>query len=108
MDSYSQARFTDIFVRRPVLSTVVSLMIFIMGLTSIFMLPLQEYPTMTNTTITISTMYPGASPQNVQGFITTPMEAAVGSANGIDYMTASSILGQSTITVYIKLNYDPN
>lgn len=108
MDSYSQARFTDIFVRRPVLSTVVSLMIFIMGLTSIFMLPLQEYPTMTNTTITISTMYPGASPQNVQGFITTPMEASVGSANGIDYMTASSILGQSTITVYIKLNYDPN
>ncbi len=102
------ARFTDIFIRRPVLASVVSLMLLLMGLSSIFMLPLQQYPTMTNTTITVTTAYPGSSAQNVQGFITTPLEASIGSANGIDYMTSSSIMGQSTITAYITLNYDPN
>lgn len=103
-----RARFTDIFVTRPVLSSVVSLLIFILGLTSIFTLPLQQYPTMDNTTITVTTSYPGASAQNVQGFVTTPMEAAIGSANGIEYMTATSNLGVSTITAYIRLNYDSN
>ncbi len=102
------ARFTDIFIRRPVLASVVSLMLLLMGLSSIFMLPLQQYPTMTNTTITVTTAYPGSSAQNVQGFITTPLEASIGSANGIDYMTSSSVMGQSTITAYITLNYDPN
>ena len=103
-----KARFTDIFVRRPVLASVVSLMLLLMGLSSIFMLPIQEYPTMTNTTITVTTAYPGSSAENVQGFITTPLAASIGSANGINYLTSSSIMGQSTITAYITLNYDPN
>ncbi len=102
------ARFTDIFVKRPVLATVVSLLIFILGLTSLFTMPLQQYPTMSNTTITVTTAYPGASAQNIQGFITTPLEASIGSADGIDYMTASSQMGISTITANIKLNYDAN
>lgn len=103
-----KSRFTDIFVSRPVLSTVISLLIFIMGLTSIFILPLQQYPTMQNTTITVTTSYPGASAADVQGYVTTPLAASIGSANGIDYMTSSTIMGQSTITVYIRLGYDPN
>lgn len=104
----SQARFTDIFVKRPVLSSVISLLIFLMGLAGISSMPLQQYPTMQNTTIIITTVYPGASEDVVQGFITTPLEASIGSADGIDYMTAQSTLGMSTITCYIRLNYDPN
>ena len=103
-----KARFTDIFISRPVLATVISLLIFITGLVSMFIMPLQQYPTMDNTTITIVTSYPGANAADVQGYVTNPLAASIGSANGIDYMTSSTILGQSTITVYVKLNYDPN
>ncbi len=103
-----KARFTDIFIRRPVLASVVSLLLLLMGLSSIFLLPLQEYPTMTNTTITVTTAYPGSSAANIQGFITTPLAASIGSASGIDYMTEQSAMGQSTITAHIILNYDPN
>ncbi len=103
-----QSRFTDIFVRRPVLASVVSLMLILLGLSSIFMLPLQEYPTMTNTNITITTAYPGSSAQNIEGFITIPLAASVGSASGIDYLTEQSSMGLSTITAHIILNYDPN
>jgi multidrug efflux pump len=100
-------RFTDIFIQRPVLATVVSLLIFLVGLVSMTSMPLQQYPTMSNTTITVSIAYPGASAQVVQGFITTPMEASIASANGIDYLTSQSTVGQSIITAYIRLNYDP-
>lgn len=104
----SQSRFTDIFISRPVLATVISLLIFITGMVSMFVMPLQQYPTMENTTITVTASYPGASASDVQGYVTTPLEASIGSANGIDYMTSSSVMGQATITAYIKLNYDPN
>lgn len=101
-------KFTDIFIKRPVLSTVVSLLILVLGLSSLFKLPLRQYPKMDNTTITVTTSYPGASADVVQGFVTTPLEKSIGSADGIDYLEAQSTLGSSVITAHIKLNYDPN
>ncbi|MDO8953935.1 MAG: efflux RND transporter permease subunit [Gammaproteobacteria bacterium] len=101
-------KFTDIFIKKPVLASVVSLLIVVMGLSAIAKLPLRQYPAMQNTTITITTDYPGASADVVQGFITTPLSQAVGSADGIDYLEATSSSSISTITAHIKLNYDPN
>ena len=101
-------KFTDIFVRRPILSLVVSLLILLIGGMSMLALPIRQYPRLYNTTITVSTAYPGASPDLIQGFITTPIEQAVSSAEGIDYLTSSSTQNTSTVTAYVKLNYDPN
>jgi len=101
-------KFTDIFIKKPVLASVLSLLILVMGFASISKLPLRQYPQMQNTTITITTLYPGASADVVQGFITTPISQAVGSADGIDYLEATSSASLSTITAHIKLNYDPN
>ncbi len=95
--------FTEIFIRRPVLATVVSLMIMLMGLQAIFTLPVRQYPAMENTQITVTTSYPGAGAELVQGFITTPIQQAVASASGIDYITSVSQLGLSTITLQMKL-----
>src|SRR6185312_16573248 len=100
--------FTDIFIRRPVLALVVSLLILLIGLKCMFGLQIRQYPRLSNTTITVTTTYPGASPDLIQGFITTPIEQAVATAEGIDYLTSSSVQSTSTITAYIKLNYDPN
>jgi multidrug efflux pump len=99
-------RFTDIFIRRPVLAIVISLLIFLLGLRSFYDLPVRQYPKLENTVITITTIYPGASAQLMQGFITQPVEQAVSSAEGIDFITSTSTLGTSTITVNIRLNYD--
>ncbi|MGY3360647.1 hypothetical protein ACVWZK_007310 [Bradyrhizobium sp. GM0.4] len=101
-------RFTDIFIKRPVLSVVVSLLILLIGLRAATTLPIRQYPKLSNTVINITTVYPGASADLIQGFITTPIEQAVASAEGVDYITSSSVLGTSTIQVYIKLNFDPN
>ncbi|HEY1796303.1 MAG TPA: efflux RND transporter permease subunit, partial [Stellaceae bacterium] len=100
--------FTDIFIKRPVLALVVSLLILLIGLKAMFGLPIRQFPKLSNTTITVTTAYPGASPDLVQGFITTPLEQAIATAEGIDYMTSTSVLSTSTITAYIKLNYDPS
>jgi multidrug efflux pump len=100
--------FTDIFIKRPVLSVVVSLLILLIGLNAAMNLPIRQYPKLSNTVITVTTSYPGASPDLMQGFITTPIEQAVASAEGIDYITSSSVQGTSTISVYVKLNVDPN
>jgi multidrug efflux pump len=100
--------FTDIFIRRPVLSLVVSLLILLVGLRALTSLPIRQYPKLDNTVITVTTSYPGAPAELMQGFITTPIEQAVASAEGIDYMTSSSQQGTSTISTYIKLNYDPS
>src|ERR1700752_4945438 len=100
--------FTDIFIRRPVLALVVSLLILLIGLKAMTGLQIRQYPKLSNTTITVTTLYPGASPDLMQGFITTPISQAVATAEGIDYLTASSIQGTSTITAYIRLNYDPS
>jgi multidrug efflux pump len=100
--------FTDIFIRRPVLALVVSLLILLIGFKAMTGLQIRQYPKLSNTTITVTTIYPGASPELMQGFITTPISQAVSTAEGIDYLTASSIQGTSTITAYIRLNYDPS
>src|SRR5205809_785703 len=101
-------KFTDIFIKRPVLALVVSLLILLIGLKAMMSLPIRQYPRLYNTTITVTTIYPGASPDLIQGFITTPIEQAVATAEGIDYLTSNSIQGTSTVTAYIRLNYDPS
>src|ERR1700719_4990709 len=100
--------WTDIFIKRPVLSLVVALLILLIGFKAATSLPIRQYPKLSNTVVTVTTVYPGASADMIQGFITTPIEQAVASAEGIDYMTSSSTQGQSLISVYIKLNVDPN
>ncbi|WP_367605899.1 efflux RND transporter permease subunit [Legionella sp. W05-934-2] len=100
-------KLTDIFIKRPVLSIVISLLILLFGLNSIGTMEIRQFPRMNNTVITITTSYPGADAEIIAGFITTPLEAAVASAEGVDYMTSSSIQGLSTITLNIKLNFDP-
>ncbi len=100
--------FTDIFIKRPILSLVVSLLILLIGFNAALHLPIRQYPKLSNTVITITTVYPGASPNLMQGFITTPIEQAVASAEGVDYITSSSVQGTSTVSVYVKLNVDPN
>lgn len=99
--------FTDLFIKRPVLSIVVSSLILLFGINSINKMQIRQYPRMDNTVITITTSYPGANPELIAGFITSPLESAVASAEGIDYMTSSSVQGLSTITLTIKLNFDP-
>lgn len=101
-------KFTDIFICRPVLACVVSLLILLFGFHSMNALQISEYPAMKNTAITITTTYPGASADLIAGFITTPIESSVASSEGIDYMTSTSVQGVSTITIYVKLNFDPN
>jgi multidrug efflux pump len=98
--------FTDIFIRRPVLASVVSLLILVLGLRAYFVLPILQYPRTENAIVTVTTIYYGADPDVVAGFITTPLENAIAQANGIDYMTSTSQSGVSTITVYLRLNYD--
>lgn len=100
--------FTDIFIRRPVLATVVSLIILMFGLRAIGELPLRQFPKMSNTVINIITTYPGANAELMQGFITAPIQKAIASAEGIDYITAQSNEGISTIKAYIRLNVDPS
>jgi multidrug efflux pump len=98
--------FTDLFIRRPVLASVVSLMILIVGLRSFSSLQVLAYPRTENGLVTITTSFPGADPDSIAGFITTPIETAVAQANGIDYMTSTSQNSTSTITVYLRQNYD--
>lgn len=99
--------FTDIFIRRPVLATVVSLLIFVVGMRSLGLLPIRQFPFTQNAVVTVTTGYTGASPELVAGFITTPLEFSIAQANGIDYMTSSSTQGLSTIQANLRLNYDP-
>ncbi|MEK0084432.1 MexW/MexI family multidrug efflux RND transporter permease subunit [Benzoatithermus flavus] len=101
-------RFTDIFVRRPVLATVVSLLILLIGLRAFFTLPIRQYPEVKNTVITVTTSYPGASAELMQGFITVPIAQAVAGAEGVEYLTSNSVQGTSTVQAHIRLNQDPN
>ncbi|HIF18831.1 MAG TPA: multidrug efflux protein [Cycloclasticus sp.] len=101
-------KFTEIFITRPVLASVVSLLIIILGLRSISSLEIREYPETKDTVITISTSYPGASSELVKGFITTPLQQAVAQAEGIDYISATSTQGRSSIQAHMRLNYDAN
>jgi multidrug efflux pump len=101
-------KFTDLFIRRPVLAGVISLLIVVLGLRSLFSLPINQYPRTQNSVVTISTTYYGADAQTVAGFITQPLESAIAQAQGIDYLSSSSASGVSTITATLRLNYDAN
>src|SRR5579862_684612 len=101
-------RFTDLFIKRPVLAIVVSLVILLAGLQSIRSLSVRQYPRSDIAVVLVSTSYVGANADLVRGFITTPLERVIASADGIDYMESSSAQGLSTITVHLKLNYDTN
>src|SRR6516225_1572711 len=98
--------FTDIFIRRPVLASVISLLILVLGIRAYYALPVLQYPRTENAVVTVTTIYYGADPDIVAGFITTPLETAIAQANGIDYMTSTSLSGTSTITVNLRLNYN--
>ena len=100
--------FTDIFIKRPVLASVVSLLIVVLGLRSLFSLPINQYPRTQNAVVTISTTYYGADAQTVAGFITQPLESSIAQAQGIDYLSSTSNTGVSTITATLRLNYDSN
>jgi multidrug efflux pump len=101
-------RFTDIFVQRPVLSTVVSLLILLLGARAALEMEIRQYPELESTTVTVTTAYPGASSDLVKGFITTPLQQAIAEASGIDYLTSTSTQGSSTVTAKMELNYDAN
>src|SRR6266436_9262130 len=96
-------KFTDLFVNKPVLATVVSLLILVIGLRAALSLPVRQYPRTENAVVTVTTAYYGADPDVVAGFITQPLEAAIAQANGIDYITSSSTNSLSTITVNLRL-----
>src|SRR5262245_57643942 len=96
--------FTDIFVRRPVLSLVVSLLILLIGLRALLILPIRQYPQLESATITVDTQYPGATPDLMQGFVTTPIAQAIATADGVEYLTSASTQGQSTVSARLRLN----
>lgn len=104
----SSKKITDIFIHRPVLATVVSLMIFVLGLRSMMQLPIRQFPFTQNAVITVTTTYTGANPDVIAGFITTPLENSIAQSNGIDTLTSTSTQSTSTIQATLKLNYDPN
>ncbi len=101
-------KFTDIFIHRPVLASVLSLFILVLGLRSIGLLPVLQFPRTENAVVTVKTAYIGANADLVAGFITTPLENSIAQANGIDYMTSTSTQGLSTITANLRLNVNVN
>src|SRR5262249_9319323 len=101
-------RFTDLFIRRPILAIVVNLVILIAGLQSIRSLSVRQYPRTDVAVVTVTTAYVGANADLVRGFITSPLERVLASADGVDYMESSSSQGISAITVHLKLNYSTN
>ncbi|MCF6127782.1 MULTISPECIES: efflux RND transporter permease subunit [Mesorhizobium] len=100
--------FSDLFIRRPVLSTVLACMILLLGFQGIFNLSIRQYPKVDETAITITTAYPGASADLIQGFISAPIARAVASTENIDYVTSSSRPSSSTVTVQMKLGSNPD
>src|ERR1700757_3784911 len=98
-------KFTDLFIRRPVVATVLSLLILVAGLQSIRNLNVRQYPRSDIATITVKTYFVGAAADLVRGFITTPLEKAIASADGIDYIESQSAQGLSTINVRLKLKF---
>ncbi len=98
--------FTDLFIKRPTLSIVVSLLIFLVGLAAVFSLQIRQYPKMESATINIDTAFPGATQDVMQGFVTTPIAQAIATANGIEYITSTSTQGKSHIAAKLVLNAD--
>jgi len=100
--------YTDIFIKRPVLATTISLLILVLGLQAINQLPIRQYPETQNAVVTVSTVYYGADAKTVAGFITQPLETAIAQAGGIDYLSSVSVSSASTISATLRLNYDSN
>jgi len=101
-------KFTDLFIHRPVLASVVSLLILVVGLRAIAALEVRQFPETKDTVVTVTTSYPGAGGDLIKGFITTPLQQAIAEADGIDYLSATSSQGRSVIEAHMRLNYDPN
>ncbi|MFN6164300.1 MAG: efflux RND transporter permease subunit [Planctomycetota bacterium] len=97
---------TDIFLRYPIIAMVLNLTIVLIGLRAIFLLPIQQFPRFESTSIEIRTFYIGASAETIRGFLTVPIERAVSSIAGVDYIESSSIAGSSTVTIRLKFNHD--
>lgn len=100
--------FSDIFIRRPVLSTVLAFMILLLGFQGLFNLSVRQYPKVEETVITVTTVYAGASPDLIQGFITAPIAAAVATTENIDYVTSQSTPSASVVTVHMQLGSNPD
>ncbi len=100
-------KFTDLFIRRPVIALVISFLIIIAGLQAVRTLNVRQYPRSENAVVTVTTIYVGANAELIRGFITTPLERAIAAADGIDYIQSQSSQGVSTISARLKLNYDP-
>jgi len=100
--------FTDLFIKKPVVAIVVSLLILVLGLRSIFNLPVNQYPKTEHAVVTVSTFYYGADAATVGGFITQPLESSIAQAQGIDFLSSSSVNSVSTITATLRLNYSAN
>ncbi len=100
-------KFTDLFIHRPVLASVVSLLLLVVGLRALFAMEVRQYPETSDTVVTVTTTYPGADGALVKGFVTTPLQQAIAEADGIDYLTATSVQGRSSIEAHMRLNYDP-
>jgi multidrug efflux pump len=94
-------KFTDLFIQRPVLASVVSLLILVVGLRSFTVLDLREFPEISNTVVSVTTVYPGASSELMQGFITTPLQQAIAEASGIDFIVSRSSQGVSLIEAHM-------
>ncbi len=101
-------KWTDLFIKKPVLSVVISLLIVLLGLKAISSLPVSQFPKTENAIVTITTAYYGADPETIAGFITQPLEGAIAQAQGIDYISSTSVSGLSTITATLRLNYNAN
>src|SRR3984885_4696085 len=101
-------KFTDLFIRRPVLATVISLLVLVLGMRALLDLPERQFPKTENAPVPGTPQYYGASADLVAGFITPPIESAVAEAQGIDYLTSNSVTGTSTVTASLRLNYDSN
>lgn len=101
-------RFTDVFIKKPILASVVSLFIILLGLRAIMDMNVRQFPEIQNAVVTVNTVYVGADADLIQGFITTPLEREIASAEGIDYLVSTSVAGSSTVEAYLRLNYNPN
>ncbi|HEX5818081.1 MAG TPA: efflux RND transporter permease subunit, partial [Gemmatimonadales bacterium] len=95
-------RFTDVFIKHPVLAIVVNLVILLVGWRALANLPVQQYPKIESSSVLITTVYTGASAETVRGFLTTPIERVVSAISGVDYIESTSRAGISTVTVHLK------
>ncbi|MBN2689958.1 MAG: efflux RND transporter permease subunit [Gammaproteobacteria bacterium] len=100
--------FTDVFIRRPVLASVISLILLLVGVRAFFALPVRLFPKIDATVVSIDVTYPGAGADLMESFVTTPVESAISGVDGLDYITSSSSQGESRVTAHFKLGYDIN